>query len=229
MDLKVLNQMTYGLYVITASRDMMCNGMIGDAVFQVSASPVTIGISINRNNLTHDYISESGFFAISILEHDTPLEFIRHFGFKSGRELNKCDGVDYTTGKSGSHLIVEHCLAYLECRVIDRMEAGTHTIFLGEVMEAQSYKEGQPMTYQYYREKSLKKEKKYSAATDKVKIPVSETKRYICTVCGYIYDPAVGDPEEGIAPGTPFQDLPESWVCPWCKLDKTVFEIVETH
>ncbi|MBP7461402.1 MAG: rubredoxin [Candidatus Delongbacteria bacterium] len=224
MNLKVLNQMTYGLYVITAADGERCNGMIGDAVFQVSASPVTIGISINRNNLTHEFIRRSGNFAVTILEKETPVEFIRHFGFKSGRDLNKCHGVEYITGKNGSHLIVEHSLGYVECRVIGQMEAGTHTIFIGEMTEAESFKEGQPMTYQYYREQALAQVRLSKEGDKKME---EKAKRYVCTVCGYIYDPEQGDPDEGIAPGTPFEALPESWVCPLCKLDKSVFEVTE--
>lgn len=49
-------------------------------------------------------------------------------------------------------------------------------------------------------------------------------KKFVCTVCGYIYDPEVGDPDSGIAPGTPFDDLPEDWVCPVCGADKSMFE-----
>ncbi|UCH36225.1 MAG: rubredoxin [Armatimonadota bacterium] len=51
-------------------------------------------------------------------------------------------------------------------------------------------------------------------------------KKYICTVCQYVYDPAVGDPDNGIAAGTAFEDLPEDWVCPECGVDKDLFEPV---
>ncbi|MDD4294711.1 MAG: rubredoxin [Candidatus Omnitrophica bacterium] len=49
-------------------------------------------------------------------------------------------------------------------------------------------------------------------------------KKYKCTACGYIYDPAVGDPENGVEPGTDFADVPNDWVCPLCGVDKTQFE-----
>lgn len=52
-------------------------------------------------------------------------------------------------------------------------------------------------------------------------------KKYICTACGYVYDPEVGDPENGIAAGTPFEALPEEWACPLCGLSKDVFEVTE--
>ena len=50
--------------------------------------------------------------------------------------------------------------------------------------------------------------------------------KYKCIVCGYIYDPAIGDPDNGVAPGTSFEKLPDSWVCPECGAPKTEFEKV---
>jgi rubredoxin len=49
-------------------------------------------------------------------------------------------------------------------------------------------------------------------------------KKYVCSVCGHIYDPVVGEPESGIAAGTPFEDIPDSWRCPDCGMDKSAFE-----
>lgn len=51
-------------------------------------------------------------------------------------------------------------------------------------------------------------------------------KKYVCAVCGYIYDPAEGDPDNNVAPGTSFEDIPEDWVCPLCAEGKEVFEEV---
>ena len=51
--------------------------------------------------------------------------------------------------------------------------------------------------------------------------------KYICINCGYVYDPAVGDPENGIAPGTAFEDLPEDWVCPLCYVSVDQFDPME--
>ena len=56
---------------------------------------------------------------------------------------------------------------------------------------------------------------------------MNESKKYVCDVCGYEYDPAAGDPENGIQPGTPFSELPEDWVCPLCGVGKDQFSPVE--
>ena len=52
-------------------------------------------------------------------------------------------------------------------------------------------------------------------------------KKYLCTVCQYEYDPEIGDPDGGIAPGTAFEDIPEDWVCPLCGVGKEDFEVIE--
>jgi rubredoxin len=52
-------------------------------------------------------------------------------------------------------------------------------------------------------------------------------KKYVCSVCGYVYDPNEGDPQSGIEPGTPFEELPDDWVCPVCGADKSAFEVAE--
>ena len=58
--------------------------------------------------------------------------------------------------------------------------------------------------------------------TPEANSPVAE--RWVCTCCGYIYDPEAGDPEHGIPPGTPFEELPEGWVCPLCFALKKAFD-----
>jgi len=52
-------------------------------------------------------------------------------------------------------------------------------------------------------------------------------KKYVCSACGYVYDPAVGDPDSGVAPGTAFEDIPDDWVCPVCGVGKEDFEVSE--
>ncbi|TEU02131.1 MAG: flavin reductase, partial [Dehalococcoidia bacterium] len=93
---------------------------------------------------------DSGVFTISILEQETPLGFIGRFGFKSGREVDKLDGVTYKLGETKAPIVLDHTLAYLEARVINHVDVGTHTIFIGELVAAEVIGEGEPMTYAYY-------------------------------------------------------------------------------
>ncbi len=85
MDLSVLHNLSYGMYVVSSSKGDLLNGQIANTIFQITSEPVTIGISINNKNLTHEYIESSRHSSLSILDQRTPLSFIGKFGFKSGR------------------------------------------------------------------------------------------------------------------------------------------------
>jgi flavin reductase (DIM6/NTAB) family NADH-FMN oxidoreductase RutF len=150
MNLKVLRNCTYGLYVIGSRKGDRLNGQIANTVFQVTSEPPTIAVSINKQNLTHEFISESKVFTASILTQDTPLSFIGHFGFKSGKEVDKLKDVKYKLGETKAPIVLDHSLAYLEAKVIHQVDVGTHTIFIGEVVGADVLGEGEPMTYAYY-------------------------------------------------------------------------------
>jgi len=150
MNLKVLRNCTYGLYVIGSRKGDRLNGQIANTVFQVASEPPTIAVSINKQNLTHEFITESKVFTASILSQDTPLSFIGHFGFKSGREVDKLKDVKYKLGETKAPIVLDHSVAYLEAKVIHQVDVGTHTIFVGEVVGADVIGEGEPMTYAYY-------------------------------------------------------------------------------
>jgi flavin reductase (DIM6/NTAB) family NADH-FMN oxidoreductase RutF len=152
VDLKALYKLGYGLYIVTSLKENKLNGQTANTVFQITSEPPTIAVSINKNNLTHEFIKQSKVLAASILAQDTPLSFIGHFGFKSGRDLDKLSGINYKIGKTGAPLVTDNTLAYLEARVIKEVDVGTHTIFIGELVGAEVIKEGEPMTYAYYRQ-----------------------------------------------------------------------------
>lgn len=150
MNLKALYKLSYGLYVVTSVKDGKLNGQIANTVFQTTSEPPTIAVSINKTNLTHEFIKESQVFAVSILAQDTPLSFIGHFGFKSGRDIDKLANINYKTGETGAPIITDHSLAWLEARVTEEVDVGTHTIFIGELVGAEVTRDGEPMTYAYY-------------------------------------------------------------------------------
>ena len=229
MNFKVLHNCTYGLYVIGSRKRDRLNGQIANTVFQVTSDPPTIAVSINKQNLTHEFISESKAFTVSILSQDTPLSFIGHFGFKSGREVDKFKDINYKLGELESPIVLDHSLAYLEARVINHIDVGTHTLFIGEVTGANVLSEGEPMTYAYYHQVKRGTTPKTAPSYIKKyrKEEVSKMTKYECTVCGYIYDPEAGDPDGGIKPGTPFEEVPDDWICPVCGAGKDQFEKVE--
>lgn len=150
MNIKALHKLSYGLYLVCSRKGDQFNGQVANTVFQITAEPPTIAVSINQSNLTHDMIEESRVFTASVLCQSTPLSFIGRFGFKSGRDTDKLDGVDYRIGETGVPVVLENAVAYFEAKVTQQMDVGTHTIFIGEIVAADIVKEDVCMTYDYY-------------------------------------------------------------------------------
>ncbi len=225
MDLKALHKIGYGLYVVTSVKGENLNGQIANTVFQITSEPPTVAVSINKSNLTWEFIKESRVFAVSILRQDTPLDFIGRFGFKSGRDIDKLEGIDYKTGQTKAPIVIDNAVSYLEVEVVNEMDMGTHTIFAGRVVNADVLTDEPSMTYEYYHQiKRGVTPKTAPSYIEEKKTEAPESGKYRCTVCGWIYDPEIGDPDGGIAPGTPFEQIPDDWVCPVCGAAKSDFE-----
>ena len=227
MDPKALFKISYGLYLITSKKGDKLNGQTANALIQVTAEPPALAIGINTQNLTNEFIKDSGVFGVSILSQNTPLDFIGNFGFKSGRDINKFENVNYKTGTTGVPLVTDNSLAVIEAKVTKQMDVGTHTIFVGEIVESEVFNEGEPMTYAYYhqvkRGTTPKTAPTYRGEKDKEQ---ASSPRYQCSICGYIYEQEKGDPDGEIAPGTPFEKIPDSWKCPVCGAAKDQFKKV---
>ena len=230
MNHEAFYKITYGLYVVGSTNGTQSNGYIANTVFQVTAKPARFAIACNKDNYTCGLIGQSQVFAISTLQQDTKADLIGLFGYKSGRTLNKYASVRHQTGKTGAPILLEDTLAWFECRVVQTIDVGTHLLFVGEVVDADVINGSQPpLTYAYYRDvKKGKAPKNAPTYLDPARIePASNaplpSARYVCAVCGHVYDPAVGDPDAGIPAGTRFEDLPENWVCPVCGAAKSDF------
>ncbi len=91
--------------MVSSKEGNRINAQIANAVMQVTSTPPQITLGINEDNLTHEFIRESGVFAVSVLSQETPLSFIERFGFKSGREVDKFDGLAYRLGKNGCPIL----------------------------------------------------------------------------------------------------------------------------
>lgn len=226
MDPKALYKISYGLYLITSKKGEKVNGQTANALIQVTADPPAIAIGLNKQNLTNEYIKESKVFVVSILAQDTPLNVIGQFGFKSGRDINKFDNIKYKLGKTGAPIILDNILAYLEVKVTHEMDVGTHTIFVGEIVESEVLKDGDPMTYAYYHQVKRGTTPKTAPTYRKEETKPVISAKYQCTICGYIYEPEKGDPDGGIAPGMSFENIPDNWTCPICAASKDQFEKV---
>ncbi len=230
MNPKTLHKISYGLYVICSRNKEKINGQIANVLFQITSEPPFIAISINKQNLTHEYIEKSNVFTASILSVETSMSFIGNFGFKSGRDIDKFKNIKYNIGKNKTPIVLDSTVAYLEASVINKIDCQTHSIFIAEVNDAKILSDATPMTYEYYHKIkggiSPKTAPTYSAMVDKkqTKKEAEKMDKYVCTICGYVYDPEKGDTENGIEIGTKFADLPDDWVCPICGAGTDQFE-----
>jgi flavin reductase (DIM6/NTAB) family NADH-FMN oxidoreductase RutF/rubredoxin len=229
MDTKAFYKISYGMYIISAKFADKLNGQIANTVVQISSDPPTVAVSINKLNLTHSFISATKRFGVSVLSVDASMKLIGQFGFKSGREIDKFEGIAHKLTANDVPIVTESSIAYLECELIDKIDVFTHTIFIGKIVDSEVLSDAEPMTYAIYH--SVKGGKSPKNAPTFIK-DQAETKsgggtpmkKYVCTVCGYVYDPVKGDSDSGIPPNTSFESLPESWSCPVCGADKSAFE-----
>jgi ferric-chelate reductase [NAD(P)H] len=151
-DRRAFRDLSYGLYIVTSRHGERLNGQMVNTVIQVTADPPRVAVIINKKNLTHEFIVSSGLFGVSVLAESAPMTFLGPFGFRSGREVDKLSQVQYKIGGTGCPLVVDHALSVLEAKVIDQIDLGTHTIFIGDTVHAEVLKEGRPLTYRYYQE-----------------------------------------------------------------------------
>jgi flavin reductase (DIM6/NTAB) family NADH-FMN oxidoreductase RutF/rubredoxin len=238
IDIKAFWNITYGLYIVTCCCEEGLNGQISNTVMQITDQPPQITVCINKKELTHDYIIKSGHFGVSVLEQDTPMKLIGLFGFKSGRDIDKLSQVEYKAAPNGCPLVTRNAIAIFEAEVVETVDAGSHTLFIGKVNFSEVIKQAEPLTYAYYHKVLKGKSPEFSPvsklASDNKQVEQdkkrddsekrsSKMKKYVCNVCGYVYDPEKGDPDGGIKPGTAFEDIPDDWVCPICGVGKDEF------
>ncbi len=234
IDYNALWKLSYGLYIVASrSKDgSQMNGQIANAVTQVTAEPPKVVVAINKENLTHQLIVESGVFSVSVLDTTTDMKFVGTFGFKSGKDIDKLSTCKWKKLETGCPAVVDHTVSILGAKLLDTMDAGTHTVFLGEVVSAEIINDNKPMTYEYYHNVLKGKASKNAPTfrgtkTNNNKPKGEKMKKYVCDICGYVYDPKQGDPDNGVDPGTAFEDLPEDWVCPVCGASQDDFSPME--
>lgn len=212
MNTNVLRSLSYGVYVISTLDGERPTGCIANSAMQITSSPVTVALSMNHQNYTHSCIEKCGKFAISVLSENSDPSLIGAFGFQSGKDIDKFENVPYET-KEGLPVIPDSC-GYMAFKVVDKAETGTHTIFIGELIDGDVYKNEDAMTYVYYHRvvkgKSPKNAPTYIPEEDASATEAKEI--YECSVCKYEYDGEI-----------PFEDLPDDYVCPICKQPKSVF------
>lgn len=201
MNTKALHNITCGLYLLSSKSGEKTGGCIINTVMQVTSKPLRITVTVNKANFTHDMIAESGVFAVSLLNETAPFGLFQHFGFQSGRDVDKWKDLNAAYDENGVPHLTWASSGFISCKVVSSMDFGTHTQFLADVVDCDITDGTAPLSYAYYQANIKPKPQKEAAV-----------KGWRCTICGYIY--------EG-------ETLPEDFICPLCKHGVEAFEKIE--
>ena len=221
INFEALFKVSYGLYLVCSGDKNHGNGFVSITVFQVTAEPAQFAISCNKNNFTSEFIKRSGAYSVSVLDINASPEIIGTFGYRTGKDFDKMIGMNVRYGDTGVPIVMNECIAFFECKVVKTVDAGTHMLFIGELVNAEIIEDNkESLTYLYYRQvRKGVAPKNAPTYIDKSKLGTKAkdtlSKKYKCPVCGYNYDEAT----EKIK----FEDLPNSWICPVCGSEKSDF------
>ena len=196
MDNNVMFKISYGLYVLTAKDGEKSNGCIINTLEQVTTTPNKVTIAVNKSNYTHDMILKTGRFNASILSEKADFDTFKHFGFQSGRDVDKFSNYPAEISENGIPYITKGTNGFISAEVISTVDLGTHTLFVANVTDGKVLSDDSSATYDYYH-KHIKE------------APQKKSKGWVCKICGYVYE---GD------------ELPDDFVCPLCKHDAADFE-----
>ena len=199
-DKKVTRNFSYGLFVLTARDGEKDNGCIINTAIQAASEPLRVSIAVNKANYTHDMILKTGAFNLSFLSEESKFATYQRFGFQSGRNAEKLEGIPFRRSANGIAYLTEEVNAYLSGKVIQTIDLGSHTMFIADVTGGEVLSKVPSVTYAYYFANikpgaDVKKEEKKTG--------------WVCTICGYIY--------EG-------EELPADYICPICKHPASDFQ-----
>ena len=199
-NMSALFNIGYGLYVVTSNDGKKDNGLIVNAVTQVTNTPNRVAVTINKMNYSHHIIKQTGVMNVNCLSVDAPYSLFENFGYRSGRAENKFQGQNNPRSDNGLVFLKQYINSFISLKVTDYVDLDTHGMFICEVTEARVMSDRQTMTYNYYLQNVKPK-------------PVTEGKKgFVCKVCGFVYE---GD------------ELPEDYICPLCKHGVADFEPIQ--
>ena len=221
IDYTALFKVSYGLYIVCSGSREKGNGYISNTVFQVASDPPRFATCCNKENHTVDLIQSSGVFSVSVLQMNAGARTIGTFGYKSGNDTDKLKGMDVHYGETGVPIVLNDAIAYLEFKVDETIDVGTHLMFIGELVHSKVLDDDtDALTYLHYRKvKKGVAPKNAPTYIDKSKLEKASGgesyAKYECPACGYIYD----EEKEEVK----FDDLADDWECPICGEEKSEF------
>lgn len=196
MNNEVMHKISYGLFVLTAREGEKHNGCIINTLQQVTTAPNRVSIAVSKENYTHDMILRTGEFNASIISEKAEFDMFKHFGFQSGRDVDKFADYPMGVADNGVAYVMNGVNGYVSGKVISTVDLGSHTMFVADVVGGEVLCDDPSATYNFYH-------KNIKAA------PAEEAKGWVCKICGYVHEDPV---------------LPEDFICPWCKHGAVDFE-----
>lgn len=194
-------KLSYGLFVLTSAYEGKDTGCIINTGIQVTSEPNRISIAVNKANFTMEVVRKSGKFNLSVLSEAAGFEIFRHFGFQSGRDVDKFAGYpDCQRSANGLYYVTAGTNAYISATVEQTIDLGSHMLFIAAVDDMEVLSDAASATYAYY-QSDIKPKPAGQASSGKTV--------WRCSVCGYIYDG---------------EELPADFVCPVCKHPASDFE-----
>ena len=199
-DFSSLNNIGYGLYVITSNDGVRDNGLIVNTVSQVTNTPNRIAVTINKDSYSHHVIKQTGVMNLNCLTVDAPFHVFENFGFRSGRESDKFEGIEELRSENGLRFLPRYINSFISLKVESYVDLGTHGMFICSITESRVISGVETMSYSYYH------------SNVKPKPDTAGRKGFVCRICGYVYE---GD------------ELPDDFVCPLCRHGASDFEPIE--
>ena len=214
MDKSLFYDVSYGMYVVTATLNNQKVGCIANTFSQITSEDMIISISLNKNNWTNETIKQTKKFAVSIISENTNPDVIKKFGFYSSKETDKFSMFSCET-ISGLPVIKENSCGYFLCDLINIIDCKTHDIFLAKVSNCERFNNFPPMTYTYYHKVIKGKAPKNAPTYIEESSEKSMGAKHQCLLCGYIHD--------SVKENQNFENLADDWMCPICGSSKSVF------
>lgn len=196
MDNNVMRNISYGLFVLTSKDGNKLNGCITNTLMQVTTAPNRVTITVNKDNYTHDMVLKTGEFNVSILSENAKFNTFKHFGFQTGRDIDKFEDYPIVLAKNGIPYITDGTNGYISAKVVNSIDLGSHTLFLADVTDGEVLSSVPSATYDYYH-KNIKES------------PAKKSSGWVCKICGYVH---------------PHENMPADFICPICKHPASDFE-----
>ena len=197
MNILALNNLSYGVFVLGTNNEENLNACIINTSIQVTVNPVQFIVTSINENKTCEMLKKSKTFALSVLDKTCTFDTIRHFGYQSGRKVDKFANFPYSLDVNGNPYLKSQVCSVISGKITSSIDLGTHTLFIADVQDAIITSDNPPLTYADYQneikpKQTLNPEKKIVGWRCKIcGFEIMEkdlSKDFICPVCGHTFE-----------------------------------------